>query len=94
MLVQELKACDAVDLLVGDGWSFDEAHEIVDYCIEEAIDNSEEFLFDVNNIKQDWVSYENLEEAQIYYPMACDLKQLGEFVRVIETKDTILVSAV
>tara|TARA_R110000782_G_C14706888_1_gene402710 strand:+ start:598 stop:882 length:285 start_codon:yes stop_codon:yes gene_type:complete len=94
MLVQELKACDAVDLLVNDGWSFDEAHEIVDFYIEEAIDNSEDFLFDVANIKYDWVSYENLEEAQIYYPMAIDLKQLGEFVRVIETKDTILVSAV
>ena len=94
MLVQELKACDAVDLLVADGWNFDEAHELVDFYIEEAIDNSEEFLFDVVNIKNDWVSYESFTEAQIYYPMAIDLKQLGEFVRVIETKDTILVSAV
>ena len=94
MLVQELKACDAVDLLVGDGWSFDEAHEITDFYIEEAIDNSESFLFDLVSIKYEWVSYENFTEAQIYYPMANDIKELSEFVKVIETKETILVSAV
>ena len=95
MLVQELKATDAVDLLVEDGWGFDEAHELVDYYIETAIDNSEEFLFDVNNVRQDWCSYKNLEEVQVYYPMVSSIKELSEFVTLIETLDnTILVSPV